>query len=214
MPLDVLLVTSCGLVFVCTIPVQNIMSELVIQVQVTSAGSSFLWSLDWVEAFFFEGGNTCTSISKWWMITYFGSCTSTCVRDSYMYMHVYTSYNFMQSFTQIIELEKSSVCLSRTSRFSCWASNFLLSNGQGKLSPTKKSRLAQCKQNLRTACLNGKLEFQFFWSLDYLVLLCSWNCSKKNFNSILLNLCRQNEISLVKLTLDLPWTKVCYFGCL
>jgi len=48
-------------------------------------------------------------------------------------------YNFMQSFTQIIELEKSGVCLSRTSRFSCWASNFLLSNGQGKLSPTKKN---------------------------------------------------------------------------
>jgi len=60
------------------------------------------------------------------------------------------------------------------SRFSCWASHFSLSlvwwaRAQTSSLSTKwkksQLRLAHGKQNLRAACLKGKLEFKFFWAL-------------------------------------------------
>jgi len=86
-----------------------------------------------------------------------------------MYMHVYTSYNFMQSFTQIIDIEKSGVCLSTTSRFSCWASNVLLSNGQGKLSPTKKKSTSSVQAKFESCLSEGQARIPIFLIPGYLV---------------------------------------------
>ena len=74
-------------------------------------------------------------------------------------------------------LEKSAVQLSRTSRFSCWASHFSFSLAQWaraqeshcQLNCKKRNlRLAQGKKNLRATCPKGKLEFKFFLSPDSL----------------------------------------------
>jgi len=79
---------------------------------------------------------------------------------------------FLMSTTETAGLEKSAVWLSRTSKFSCRASNFHfhLPKGQRPRKDVcqlnkKKSkfilRLAQGMQNLRAACPKGKLEFKF-----------------------------------------------------
>jgi len=58
-------------------------------------------------------------------------------------------------------LEKSALWFSGLGRFSCWASNFTISlAGWARAQALNCLRLAQGKQNLRTASPKGKLGYQ------------------------------------------------------